>query len=405
MKYSILLPTRNRAPFLLNAIKSALALGHDDMEIVISNNHCTDESDEIIRGFTDARIRYVKPDSSLAMTHHWNWLLNQAKGDWVFFHCDDDALASSTLSRMDEAIAEFPDTAIFRLRKAKYYYKDSVNQETGNRLVVKQNDLHASYFVMDGLEALAKCYQTFAAFTPRPHNAFISRAHYQKVIDLTGKAFHGYTPDISGALLNAGLCGHYVTMSQPLQIWGHGAQSYGSGGRADPAKSIEFLKQFPEYHGQYDFTPYPRLNTIGNARYEAFALSAQQLESTIGPIEVNEEAFLKNIYEEVLTNEAAGHEGYSEYVPILRDRLARIRQEPTLAQRLSETTIGTLRSLRQRLRGKKPNDRVVFSQGESPYGSFSNINEAAAIVDQLIDDTAPASDTTERLSEEMRAAT
>ena len=387
MKYSILLPTRNRCHLLPNAIRSALSLQHDDMEIVISNNGSRDATDEVIRSFSDSRIRYVQPPEGMAITHHWNWLLERAKGDWIYFLCDDDALIPSTLSWVDRGIAKYPDVQIFRFQNSTYYYPDSVNGSDGNRLVVDVSSAVGGCRVNDGIDTFRECYRSYHSLAPRPQNSFISRKHYDRVIEVTGKAFHTYTPDVSAALLNAALCGKYVTLLLPLRVWGHGEQSYGSGARADPAKTTELLEEYPEFEGLHEHSPFPELNTIGNLYYDAFALSAAQVAPLVGPIKINERAYLERIRKEAVTNHALGFEGYADYVTEIDKRLEALPE--TVPAGRFRIFSGNIKRWARRLLPKRVaagSGRVEFRNGASPYGRFSNIQDASLVVQGLLDD-------------------
>ena len=386
MKYSILLPTRNRCHLLPYAIRSALALQHDDMEIVISNNSSSDATDEVIRGFSDDRIRYVQPPEGMAITHHWNWLLGQAKGDWIFFLCDDDALIPSALSWLGRAIDRYPDIQVFRFQSATYYYPDSVNRSDGNRLTVACGGLANGCRVYDGVQAFRECYRKYHAFAPRPQNSFISRRHYDRVIEVTGKAFHTYTPDVSAALLNAALCGEFVTLPLPLRVWGHGKQSYGSGARANPAKTTELLEEYPEFKGAHEHSPFPELNTVGNLYYDAFALVAKQMEPIVGKVEIDPRAYLERMHGEALALRDKGFDSYAGYVAEIERRLSELpKVETTRKPRGTRRSIGQwIRRLFPGQRGAE-SQRVEFRNGRSPYGDFENIHEAANVVQASLD--------------------
>ena len=44
IKYSIIIPTRNKAEYLPYAIKSVLDSSRDDIEVIVSNNFSTDNT-------------------------------------------------------------------------------------------------------------------------------------------------------------------------------------------------------------------------------------------------------------------------------------------------------------------------------------------------------------------------
>ena len=57
---SVIIPTYNRANLVAKAIKSVLNQTYKDFEIIIVDDGSTDNTGEIIRGFKDKRIKYIK---------------------------------------------------------------------------------------------------------------------------------------------------------------------------------------------------------------------------------------------------------------------------------------------------------------------------------------------------------
>ena len=92
MKFSVLLPTRNRIDLLRYAIESVRRQDYSDWEIVVSDN----ASEEDVRGYVtslgDSRIRYVRTESFVPVTENWNNVLRHASGDYVLMLGDDDAI-------------------------------------------------------------------------------------------------------------------------------------------------------------------------------------------------------------------------------------------------------------------------------------------------------------------------
>lgn len=102
-KVSVLLPSRNHARFLSEAIGSVLGQDFRDFELIVSDNASNDGSGNIINDFAlrDSRIRFVLHESDLGMVANFNWCLAQARGDYVKFLLADDKLAQpDALSRL-----------------------------------------------------------------------------------------------------------------------------------------------------------------------------------------------------------------------------------------------------------------------------------------------------------------
>lgn len=90
--FSIAVPTYNRATDLEFAIFCILRQTFHDFEIVISDNCSTDDTEKIVSGFHDKRIRYSRTEKTLSNALNMRRVIKSSKGKYVFLHGDDDFL-------------------------------------------------------------------------------------------------------------------------------------------------------------------------------------------------------------------------------------------------------------------------------------------------------------------------
>ena len=95
-KISVLIPNFNGVRFLPEAIDSVLAQDFRDFELIVSDDHSADGSADLLRrqAGRDPRLRLHFQASNRGMVPHWNWCLEQARGEYVKFVFSDDLLAS-----------------------------------------------------------------------------------------------------------------------------------------------------------------------------------------------------------------------------------------------------------------------------------------------------------------------
>lgn len=107
MKFSVLLPTRNRLDLLSYAIETVKRQDYDDWELVVSDN-CSDEDVAgHIRSLNDPRIKYFRTEKFIPVTDNWNNALDKCDGDYVIMLGDDDCLMKGYFSTLKKVIEEY----------------------------------------------------------------------------------------------------------------------------------------------------------------------------------------------------------------------------------------------------------------------------------------------------------
>ncbi len=85
--------TYNRADgFFPAALRSALDQTYPELEIVVSNNHSTDHTEEVVKDFDDPRIRYAKQKENIGPGNNFNACLAEARGEYFLLLHDDDLI-------------------------------------------------------------------------------------------------------------------------------------------------------------------------------------------------------------------------------------------------------------------------------------------------------------------------
>jgi glycosyltransferase involved in cell wall biosynthesis len=87
------IPTYNRAgTYLREALECALAQTYRNIEIVVSDNASSDRTEEMVRGYADARIRFFRQSPGLIPNDNFNFCLDKARGAYFLLLHDDDKI-------------------------------------------------------------------------------------------------------------------------------------------------------------------------------------------------------------------------------------------------------------------------------------------------------------------------
>ncbi|HIK11977.1 MAG TPA: glycosyltransferase [Oscillatoriaceae cyanobacterium M33_DOE_052] len=87
---SVCIPTYNRGHMLPAAIESVITQDFDNFELIICDNASTDNTEEVVKDYTDKRIRYVRYPTLVSMYANHNRCIELARGNWIIFlHSDD----------------------------------------------------------------------------------------------------------------------------------------------------------------------------------------------------------------------------------------------------------------------------------------------------------------------------
>lgn len=112
LKVSIIIPTFNRAELLPQAIESALSQDYSNLEVVVSDNHSEDDTQEIVeKYYNDTRFKYFRNHENIGMVGNWRKALKDyIDGDFFMILSDDDYLIDNEyISKAVALLEKNPD--------------------------------------------------------------------------------------------------------------------------------------------------------------------------------------------------------------------------------------------------------------------------------------------------------
>ena len=94
---TVAMPVYNGEGYVHLAIQSVLNQTYPDFELLIVDNCSTDQTLEVVRTFSDQRIRLHINPTNLGMVGNWNKSIELATGEYIKFLSHDDLLDSTCL--------------------------------------------------------------------------------------------------------------------------------------------------------------------------------------------------------------------------------------------------------------------------------------------------------------------
>ena len=108
--FSIIIPTYNRAQLLKSSLKSVINQTFSNFEVLVVDDHSTDETRSVVASLKDARIEYILNDRPRGGAGTRNSGIFRARGEWVAFLDDDDVWMPNKLELQYKRTTEIGDS-------------------------------------------------------------------------------------------------------------------------------------------------------------------------------------------------------------------------------------------------------------------------------------------------------
>ncbi len=131
---TIAIPTYNRADgYLKQTIQSAVNQTYSNIEIIVSDNFSTDNTEMVVKSFNDSRINYFKHSRNIGYNNNVNFCVKQALGDYLLMLHDDDLIDHDFVDVCLKAVNYTTDIGIIRTGTRWIDSNGNVLRELPNR--------------------------------------------------------------------------------------------------------------------------------------------------------------------------------------------------------------------------------------------------------------------------------
>ena len=121
--FSVVIPSYNHGRYIGRALQSVMDQTYFNWEVIVIDNHSTDNTDEVISSFADSRIGYLKIHNNGVIAVSRNAGIRVAKGVWIAFLDSDDWWTNDKLQVCFERINDNVDLV--------YHDLETVNNKHG----------------------------------------------------------------------------------------------------------------------------------------------------------------------------------------------------------------------------------------------------------------------------------
>jgi glycosyltransferase involved in cell wall biosynthesis len=289
-KYTVIIPTRDRAETLGATLQTCLRQTYKNYEIIVSDNCSVDNTKEIVERFNDPRVRYINPGRRLSMSGNFEFALGHVTEGFVMFIGSDDGIMPGAIDYVDSIVKKFQVDAV-SCSQATYVWPDFPDERIAGRLIFGGLRNHVE--IRRSSEWIEKTlnFQVFYCFDlPNLYCGFV----HKRVIDKAykdGQYFRSITPDAYSAFATAIFIDKYAFSHRPFSIAGASNKSNGASAMHPLGNASEAAKFLQENDIEFSegFVNCPSFEVMAA---EAYAQLEKAFPDVCEPYHINYEAML-----------------------------------------------------------------------------------------------------------------
>jgi glycosyltransferase involved in cell wall biosynthesis len=108
-KVSVLIPAYNSAKFIGETLRCVLGQDYGNLEVIVLNDASTDNTVEVVKSFSDSRIKLFHNERNLGLAGVRNRLLELATGDLLAWQDSDDLCSPDRIAKQMSFLRQNPE--------------------------------------------------------------------------------------------------------------------------------------------------------------------------------------------------------------------------------------------------------------------------------------------------------
>ena len=122
---SVCIPSFNSANTILSTLQSVLNQTFTDIEIIVCDDHSTDNTADIVKQINDDRVKLIIGEKNIGLANNFHKALTLANGKYIKFLCADDLIT--------------PDCIEKQVRVFKHHSNDNIAMVISEKNVINKN--------------------------------------------------------------------------------------------------------------------------------------------------------------------------------------------------------------------------------------------------------------------------
>lgn len=219
---SIVIPTRNREFYCIQAIKHILSFENNNFELVIQDNSDSKEIFDFINNIQDLRLKYFYTENQLNSLLNMDLAISRANGKYITMIGDDDTVLPTIFNIVEYAIQNNYD-AISQKNIVSYNWPNSLGEGIVGELSYKAfTNEKTNPNINENIDLLLKNgmidYLSFSF--PKVYHGIVLRQRLLDIKKQTGNFFGGLSPDIYSAVSLSFFVENFIVIDYPFTIAG-----------------------------------------------------------------------------------------------------------------------------------------------------------------------------------------
>ncbi|AMV24294.1 GalNAc(5)-diNAcBac-PP-undecaprenol beta-1,3-glucosyltransferase [Gemmata sp. SH-PL17] len=225
VKFSVVIPTRERAETLRFALRTCLDQTFDDYEIIVSDNFSSPATKAVVDECGSPKVRYVRTSEPVAMSTNWEFGLSHTRGEYVLLIGDDDGLLPHALTELDRLSRE-PGARVIRWSPIYYTWPNVALPGQGDYI---EMSFGCTLRHRDGRTVIREvaAFREFYTALPMLYNAAVHRDVLATLRARAGRVFPHPVPDVYSGFSIAHAAERFLSTAVPMSVSGQSAASNG----------------------------------------------------------------------------------------------------------------------------------------------------------------------------------